>query len=172
MKQPLTIAHLRELMSYDAGTGALKWLARRSNHIDAGTIAGSVNRQGYIQITIAGGTYRAHRVAWAIVTGEWPSSEVDHINGVKSDNRWTNLRVASRPDNVHNRPRPRTGGRFPIGVSLATRTNTNNPYKASISFSGRKLQLGYFPTPEAAGEAYLQKARERDGEFHPAALAA
>lgn len=106
-------SYLNECLRYDASTGALSWNERpvkhfhseryhkRWNALFAGKPAGS-SRYGYHMVSIDGKNHRAHRLIFIIMTGSEPKGVVDHINGVKSDNRWSNLRDTSRGKNMQN----------------------------------------------------------------------
>ena len=87
----LTAERLRERLHYDAGTGVF---TRRvgSGHARAGEMAGTVHSTGYVRISINGGTYTAHHLAWLYVHGVWPSDQIEHISRKRSDNRIANLR--------------------------------------------------------------------------------
>ena len=107
MKKPcrpeLTAEKLRETLRYDPETGLFFWRCNRQGGAKAGTIAGCFDAGGYVRVTCLGRTYPAHRLAWLYVTGMWPTNEVDHINGDRSDNRWANLRAAESSQNSMNR---------------------------------------------------------------------
>lgn len=146
----LTVEYLRNALSYDQGTGVFTWLP---GQFRAGRVAGSLNHWGYSRITIDGLNYQAHRLAWFHVHGEWPAVEIDHINGVRDDNRLSNLRLADRFINTQNvsiRSDSRSGF---MGVSFYKRTGK---WKAQIKALGRTLGLGYFSTPEEAHQAYIK----------------
>jgi hypothetical protein len=87
----LTAERLRERLRYDAETGAFTRRVGSSN-ARAGDMAGSVHSTGYVRISIDGGKYTAHHLAWLYVHGVWPSDQIEHINGKRSDNRIANLR--------------------------------------------------------------------------------
>jgi len=65
-----------------------------------GTPAGTQRPDGFIEIEIDGRNYLAHDLAILYVTGQWPTGEVEHINGNRADNRFANLRVTDRPFNI------------------------------------------------------------------------
>jgi hypothetical protein len=100
----ITAERLRQLLHYDPERGVFTWLSRPAerswNTRFAGTRAGTINGLGYVVIGILGRRYKAHRLAWLYVHGEWPGRELDHINCDKSDNRIANLRPATRSQNI------------------------------------------------------------------------
>jgi hypothetical protein len=101
----LTAARLREIVSYDADTGIFRWAAPRRK-IRVGAVAGTLSKRGYIDLCIDCRVYKAHRLAWLYVYGEWPAGLIDHVNGDKADNRLANLRPADKSQNGANRIRP------------------------------------------------------------------
>lgn len=166
----LTRERIRELLSYDPETGIFTWLRRPGidrctntwNTRFVGTVAGSINDQGYRVICIDRSDYRAHRLAWAYANGDWPSAEIDHINGDRSDNRIANLRQASRGENMRNsrKRRDNTSGRKGV-----TWDNRERKWHARIKHAKKCRSLGYFNTAEAAAQAYADAARRLHGEF-------
>ena len=101
-KQTVTQERLKELLDYDPDTGLFTWKVRRSRSALVGSIAGRVDKEGYICIKVDQKNYYGHRLAMLWMTGEWPSDEVDHINRIRSDNRYGNLRNADRRLNALN----------------------------------------------------------------------
>ncbi len=151
----ITVARLRELLAYSKRTGILRWRHKRGN-IKAGAIAGGLNDQGYILLRVDDIALRAHRVAWAIVMGEFPKNEIDHANRVRSDNRWKNLRDVSHAGNHQNltiRKDCKHGFR---GIEL----HSSGLWRARITVNGKCYRLGYFYTPQEAVEARLQGERK------------
>lgn len=104
------------LLSYDPASGIFHWKIDRGDRIKAGTKAGYQNPSGYILIKTGDRNYKAHRLAWLLSTGKWPSGEMDHINRDKADNRLSNLRLASRSINMKNRGLPRNNSSGVVGV--------------------------------------------------------
>lgn len=94
--------YLKSILDYDFETGIFKWKVKKSIAISIGDIAGSKNSKGYIKIHIDGKGHSAHRLAWLYMKGELPLDQVDHINRIRNDNRFCNLRVATNKENQEN----------------------------------------------------------------------
>lgn len=110
---------LRQLLDYDPAIGHFTWkINGKGGGQVAGKRAGSIDKQaGYEQVGIDGKLYRSHRLAWLYVHGEWPSGQIDHINGIRSDNRLANLRAVSNQVNGQNRHAAnKNNGRKLLGV--------------------------------------------------------
>ena len=97
-----TCEQIKNALHYDPETGLFTWLISPSQRAPKGSVAGTLNDAGYLLIGFEGKRYRAHRLAWLYMTGEWPSSEIDHRNTNRRDNRWENLREASGSQNQWN----------------------------------------------------------------------
>lgn len=159
----LTAERLRSLLSYDAETGVFVWIAPTSNRVKRGTVCKYKTSPGYIAVRIDRILIGAHRLAWLYMTGEWPIADVDHINGDRTNNRWSNLRAASRQQNLRNmqmRTRQNTSG-FK-GVSWISRCSL---WHAAIGIDRKNKSLGYFRDPVSAARAYDAAAINRFGEF-------
>ncbi len=162
-------AHVKEFLLYNEMTGIFTWKKRTSNRAKIGAIAGSQSpTDGYWRIGFNGSHFAAHRLAWLYVHGVLPPADIDHINGVRTDNRITNLRLATRAENLWN-GRPRTSGLK--GTHLNKRRDTAGlpPWASSIHKGGKDYHLGYFDTAEDAHSAYVKAATELFGEFARAA---
>lgn len=156
MERQLTAEYVRELFDYDPRTGVLLWRKRRSRRVKAGDVAGWRDSNGYIVLEIEGHAHKAHRIAWLITHGRWPRGDIDHANGIRDDNRISNLRQAARAENNQNQRRARSDSKTGLlGVS-----SHYGKWKARIGVNGRDYHLGTFKTPEDAHKAYLDaKAR-------------
>lgn len=159
----LTPAEVRARLSYDPRTGILRWRNGRGRAGRNG-IAGNVYN-GYRRVDMTLGTEKrtslyAHRLIWAIQTGEWPIAYIDHIDGDKLNNRWANLREATSSQNCCNSPDlpNKTGYR---GVHA----RPDGRFAAQIMVRRQVHWLGYFETAEAASRAYQAARKRLHGEY-------
>jgi hypothetical protein len=156
----LTAERVRELFEYDPETGIITWRVDRigANNrvcVHAGDPAGGIKSNGYINIRINGTDYLAHRLIWLWQTGSWPREEIDHVNRIRHDNRWVNLREATHGENrVNSLSRDRV---LPRGVYVK-----NGKFRAHVA----NTYIGAFDTVEEAAEAYALAARSLYGEFY------
>jgi len=164
-KERIVHERLKKLLRYNPENGELRWRVWRNNP-KRGHLAGSIDTWGYRQIRIDGRAYQAHILVWFYVTGKWPTSELDHINCNKTDNRFENLRESSRQMNAANRPTKRTSKSGVKGVSFAGRLkNGDESWVAAITVSRKPIHLGTFHSKESASAAYMNAARTHFGEF-------
>jgi hypothetical protein len=153
---------LQALLEYNSENGHLKWLVRTAQRIQIGDRAGTVNPDGYRQIRVFGRIYKAHRLIWFYVYGEWPKGWIDHINGNRDDNRITNLRVANGSQNSAN-SRKRTGGRSQYkGIYFHPHSGL---WCARVTKNYKAVYCAYFRTDAEAHAAYVKAARRVFGEF-------
>ena len=148
---------LRELLHYDSASGVFTRLVASGRHgcHRAGQTIGGPNGHGYTLIGVNGTRYRAHHLVWLYVHGEWPSAVMDHINGDRTDNRLSNLRVASLAINAQNIRVPKSHNKSGfLGVS-----RFRDKWQASITVGGVSRNLGVFTTPESAHAVYLEHKR-------------
>jgi hypothetical protein len=156
---------VKRALDYDPDTGRMTWRVRDDvpaswNTRYAGKPAGRIARNGYHEVAIGARLYGAHRLAWAIVHGEMPSAQIDHINRDPSDNRLVNLRAATQVENCQN-----TGKHSNNTSGFKGVHQHSGRWQARIRVNGRRLWLGYFETAEEAGDAYERAAREHHGRF-------
>ena len=154
----LTQVRLKDVVEYDSMTGIFV----RREHIrraPAGSIVGTKRSNGYLAMKIDGESYYLHRLAFLYVTGSMPSDNVDHINGDKSDNRFSNLRPATVSQNSMNRPKQTNNTSGYKGVLW---DKSKEKWKAQI----KSRFIGYYNTAEAAHQAYIKVAEREFGEYN------
>lgn len=160
-KSPIDVERLREKLSYEPDTGLLYWKPGHGKRGWKGP-AGCA-QDNYLKIRIDDRLHLGHRVIWALVTGAWPDQFIDHIDRNPHNNRWSNLRLATNGQNMHNRPAQRNNTTGFKGV-YRTR-NVKNPWTSFIGVNRKYVHLGVFPTREEAAEAYKKAAERLFGEF-------
>jgi hypothetical protein len=149
-------AQVRELFDYR--DGGLYWKVRPAQCIRIGDAAGlTAGPRGYSKVMFRGVHYKVHRVVWALHRGCWPRDQIDHINGVRSDNRIENLREADNSMNAENKRGPQANNRCGL---LGVWPRPAGRYAAQIESHGRAHWLGTFDTPEEAHQAYLTAKRQ------------
>jgi len=155
-KPDITAEQLREILDYSVETGIFIWKIRPSKAVKAGDVAGNIDKRGYSTLGIRGEVYRTHRLAWLYVTGSWPTGMIDHINGVKADNRFSNLRDVGAVGNSENvrKPNKRNKSGF-MGVFAY-----QGKWRASITVKRKTKWLGDYATPEEAHQVYLEAKRK------------
>ena len=119
-----------------------------------------------MQIRVDGAGYRAHRLAWLYMTSEWPTDVIDHINGDGTDNRWSNIRAATKGQNQCNRRMSRNNTSGRQGVYYRQHRGS---WAAEIWFNDKKQYLGTFATKEEAVAARAAAERQLHGAFARAA---
>lgn len=159
----ITYKELTEALDYDIGTGIFTWKYDRASRAMKGQVAGTLCTDGYISININYHIYRAHRLAWLYCFQEWPDNYIDHINGIRHDNRLDNLREATRIENSHNIKAHKDNK---TGIKGVYYNKLNNNYRAQIRYNGKTIALGSFKTVDEAAIAYNNKAAELHGEFY------
>lgn len=157
----LTAECLREMLHYDPETGVFTWKIAYWRNV-VGSTAGNVKADGYVYLNLLGRRYLAHRLAVFYMTGEFPPAgmETDHRDRDRSNNRWSNLRVATVSQNRAN-SRRRTGKATEKGVRLAP----HGRFQARIIHNGEEIYLGSFATEAEAHAVYMTAARDLHGEF-------
>lgn len=153
----LTAARLRELLHYNAETGAFTRLVQTCGRALVGAVAGCTVERGYRRIRVENQKHMAHRLAWLYVHGEWPDGLVDHIDGDTGNNRIANLRVVTPTLNQQNR---RTARRDAANTGLLGVRSNYKKWSAVITVNGKRVYLGSYETPEAAHAVYLEAKRK------------
>lgn len=141
---PITQEKLQDILEYDKYTGIFRWKISSANRIKIGDIAGTLHKYSqYVNIMLPNknGIFKAHRLAWYYCYGINPKTQIDHINGIRNDNRIENLREATNQQNSYNRginSRNKTGytGVYFSGTS----------YIAQIKLGENKIHIGSFAT--------------------------
>jgi hypothetical protein len=161
-RNAISAEYLRKILDYDPAAGCFVWKKSQGSS-RAGEIAGTVNKPlGHIHIMIDRVWYYAHRLAWLHVHGEWPRSNLDHINGIPSDNRIVNLRCATQSQNRMNAALRRDNKAQLKGVYFETR---RSKWRATINRNRRTIFLGRYATAHEAHQAYVFAAKKLHGEF-------
>lgn len=156
----LCVKELRRLLNYNPETGIFTRLIQRSN-MKVGSVAGSVYPDGYTYIMINRQRFLAHRLAWLYMTGSLPQMEIDHIDRIRSNNSWINLRKVSTQQNSFNRSKHSNNKTGHKGVSFSRR---ENKFRAVITLNGKLHHLGYFTTAEEASQCYQKASLNLHGE--------
>lgn len=147
---------LKELLTYDPLTGAFIWNDCTRKDL-RGKQAGNIRKDGYRHIKIDGKSYYAQRLAFLYMTGSWPLNHVDHDNTIKHDNKWLNLREATRSQNMGNKNVAKTSRTGVKGITVDMRGR----YRAVL----RNKHIGMFATLEEAKEAWNEQAKKEYGQF-------
>jgi hypothetical protein len=156
----VTASYVRERLNYDPSTGVLPWRTSIGKRFKVGAVAGYEDPKGYLMVGLLGRNHRAHRLIWLLVHGRWPAASIDHINGVRSDNRLSNLREATPQTNMENQRKAHKDSRHGFLGVIYQREHPLRPWTARIQANKKSRYLGYFSTPEEAHEAYLTAKRQ------------
>lgn len=159
------LEYLRSAFKYCPATGVLSRVGGKKDHrFPEGSQCGSRNTRGHIQVRAPHKLYQVHRIIWKIVTGDDPGEfEVDHINNVRSDNRWCNLRLATRETNMHNSSQ--IEGTV-SGVKGVYWRKDVERWTAQVTANGKRHYLGRFNEKSAAVQAVREYRERLHGEFH------
>ncbi len=155
----ITQDELKRAFTYDPETGDFTF-NRKVGGMQVGDIAGYIQADGYRAISYKGVQYKAHRLAWLYMTGEFPKNHIDHINLIRDANWFCNLREATRSQNGMNRKAYSNNKLACKGVHMA-----GNSYRALIRKDGKQICLGLYKTIAAAKEAYNNAASIMHGDF-------
>lgn len=165
---------LKECLNYNPDTGIFTWEVRPVGHFKnemscrstntrmAGKVCGYSDHEGYFSITIGCKLYRAHRLAWLYMTGKWPKDQMDHIDHDRKNNRWVNLREATRKENMKNKTLQSNNT---SGVAGVCWNKLAGKWIARIRLDGVHKHLGSFEEFQCAVDA--RKLAEKKYGFHP-----
>jgi hypothetical protein len=152
--------NLHKLFLYDPDSGKCIRRVGRGNRAPIGEEISRKTKNGYLIVQVDRKNYLVHRLAWFLMTGEWPK-EIDHINGVKTDNSWKNLREATRSMNMQNYRQAKRNNRSGF---LGVRETDDMTFQARIHRDGVTLCLGTYSTAQEAYDTYVSAKRK----IHPA----
>lgn len=155
----LTVDQLKSVLSYSPETGQFTWLISPSNSVPVGSKAGSIQNTGYWAVSLWNRKYLCHRLAFLYMEGSWPNSQVDHINSIRSDNRWCNLRHATNSQNGFNKRAIRSS----TGIKNVYKNGRG--YLVRLTINGVDKCLGTYSDSELA-ELVAEEARSKyQGEY-------
>jgi hypothetical protein len=156
----ISIDRLREVFALDESTGVLRWNIQKKR-VRFGDVAGGISGRGYVYVGLDGLRLKAHRIVFAMVHGCWPD-RVDHINGIKTDNRPENLRAATHAQNMQN---AKTRSDNTSGFKGVTWDKRAKRWQAQISVAGRCKFLGYYDDAKEAAEVAREARIKQHREF-------
>lgn len=170
-----SVCIVRELLEYSPETGEFFWKFRNrsfflndrsyktwNSRFSGRPAINTKHRQGYWCGVLLGEKVLAHRVAWAIYHGLWPDDQVDHINGIKTDNRISNLRSATHSENMRN---SKTDAKNQNGLKGVSFDKSRGQWMARIMVDRKQINLGRFTNAQDAHLAYCEAAVKYHGEF-------
>lgn len=133
----------------------LTWLRRASPRANIAQHSNCIDIQGYVVVRFRGRTHKGHRIAWYLHHKQWPTKDIDHINGKRDDNRIENLRLTDIRSNGRNRTEHRAGQ-----LPGAYFSRSKNKWSAQIQINGKIKWLGYFKTQEEAHNTYMTEVKK------------
>lgn len=159
----LTYERARELFNYEPASGVLTWRVNKGSRGINGAVISSVSTQGYLRVSVSKKSYLVHRIAFLLMTGRWPDEQIDHANGVRTDNRWENLRPATSHQNTMNQGVRDDNTSGIKGVYFCKK---RKKWVAQIVIHGQCYNLGRFLTIEEAKVVRLGASALVFGEFN------
>ena len=159
----LTQQELKKHLHYEPLTGLFTWIKPKKHGTNIGDVVGTKHKDGYLTLELNDKGYLLHRLAFLYMTSDFPANKVDHINGIRNDNRWKNLRHATNLQNCQNRKTPSNNRSGYIGVYHRPKYDK---WQAKIDFNNKRVYLGCYKTAELASEAY-KEAKKKLHKFNP-----
>jgi len=132
---------LKAILDYDPHTGVFTWCSDNVMGVKRGSVAGSFDSEGYARIKIKRLIYASHRLACLYMTGNWPDGPMDHIDHVRSNNKWNNLRSVKNIDNYKNIS---LLDRNTSGFTGVSWDKANNKWIVIIKINSKSTTLGRF----------------------------
>lgn len=162
-EKKLSFEEAKEMFDYNPDTGLLfrKTGSKYMNHIHINSFVGWKTPNGYMRVSVNNFNYNVHRLIWLLMTGKWPEYQIDHINGIRDDNRFCNLREATLSQNSANRIKNKN--KSSCGYKGVFKDK--NGWQSRITLHGNQIYLGNYGTPEEAHAAYVAKAKELFGDY-------
>lgn len=157
----ITPKELKEQLNYDKFTGVFTWKHSKSGNKGAGSVAGNIDKNGYTKIVVNGKDYKAHRLAWLYMHGDFPDM-LDHINGVRTDNSIFNLRECNKSQNAYNQKLRSDTISGVKGVGWYKRTGK---WRVRIYIDGIRKCFGYYDDLDAAKDIINKIRSKHHKEF-------
>ena len=158
----MNINELKSLLSYEPDTGVIRWIAKGKGRIKKKE-AGTLLHSGYAGICIGPKRWQSHRIAWALHYGEWPKDQIDHINGIRTDNRICNLREASNAQNGKNLGLSKANTSGHKGVCFDKQTSK---WRAIIKVNFKQINIGRYADLQDAIDARIAAEQQYFGEWN------
>jgi len=156
----ITVDDVKSALNYDPETGVFTWKVRRGQRGKVGASAGCSHR-GYVRIALYGKSYMAHVLAFFYMTGDWPLHEIDHKDGDKANNRWANLREATRAQNMRNRSAYKNNKLGLKGISMHARGR----YQVTIYADKRPIYMGLYVSLDEAVKVRDRALKDVHADF-------
>jgi hypothetical protein len=153
----ITQEYVKKRLYYNPESGVFRWRFAGTNGVKPWDVAGCKDKKGYMRTAIKAKVVKLHRLAWLYMTGVWPEKQIDHIDGVKHNNSWANLREATGKQNSENTKLRVDNASGYRGVSWKPHMQK---WCARITSQGKTFQLGYFKTAEEAAKVAAAKRAE------------
>ena len=161
MKRPPSHKEVLATFDYNPETGIFRWKKRNAQRVKIGSIAGFQMSTGYRGVSLRNMQFLAHRMAWFYMTGRWPRHQIDHIDRVRTNNRFSNLREATMRDQLGNASMRKNNTSGIRGVS-----RKRNKWQAQLAYRGTYYSLGSFSSKTQAKSVYDNLSIRLRGKFY------